>query len=98
MVRISVELREDHALSIVVEDEGPGVDPRAIARCLTPLDLREGAALHGEEQAALGLPIAKAIAQAHGGTIEVVSRDRIGARASLILPAEIVEMQDQHAA
>ena len=90
-VRVGAEIKQDGALTIFIDDEGPGVDPDVIARCLTPLDLRGGAELKRAEQAALGLPIAKAIAQAHGGTIEVVRRDFVGTRASLLLPADIVE-------
>lgn len=90
-VEIRVEMKDDGALAIIIDDEGPGADPAVIARCLMPLDLREGTTLDTHEQAALGLPIAKAIAQAHGGTVEVVPRERIGTRARLILPPEIVE-------
>lgn len=97
-VEIRAEMKDDGALAITIDDEGPGADPAVIARCLMPLDLREGTALDTHEQAALGLPIAKAIAQAHGGTVEVVPRERIGTRASLILPPEIVEQQLDDAA
>ncbi len=90
-VRIGVELKDDNALEITIDDDGPGADPDLIARCLRPLDMREDGDMKGPEQAALGLPIAKAIAQAHGGTIEVFARALGGTRASLIVPAEIVE-------
>lgn len=90
-VQLSVEIREDQTLCISVDDEGPGADPEAIARSLSPLDLRESNVMRLPEQAALGLPLAKAIAQAHGGTIEVVAKSGSGTRACLILPAEIVE-------
>ena len=91
IVRVGVEIREDFVLGIMIDDEGPGVDPDVIARCLKPLDLREGHETRAPEQAALGLPIAKAIAQAHGGTVEVMPRSTTGTRASLIVPAELVE-------
>ena len=91
VVRIGVDVREDGALAIWIDDEGPGADPEVIARCLKPLDgLSEDGDI-GPTQAALGLPIAGAIASAHGGSIEVVARDEGGTRACLNLPAEIVE-------
>lgn len=90
-VTIGVELREDHVLSISIDDEGPGADPEVIARCLKPLDLRDGPEVRAPDQAALGLPVARAIAHAHGGTVEVMSRSPRGTRASLIVPAELVE-------
>jgi signal transduction histidine kinase len=90
-VRLNAELREDFVLSLMVDDEGPGVEPEAIARCLKPLDQREAQEPRVPEEAALGLPVAKAIAEAHGGTIEIAPRSPLGSRASLILPPEIVE-------
>lgn len=90
-VHVGYELREDFVLGITIDDEGPGVDPDVIARCLKPLDLREGHETSAPEQAALGLPIARAIAQAHGGTVEVMPRSTKGTRASLIIPAELIE-------
>lgn len=90
-VRIGVELKEDGALAIMIDDEGPGVDPEKIARYLQPLDIRSEGQLKGADQAALGLPVAKAIANAHGGTVELVSRSSGGTRAYLFLPADIVE-------
>lgn len=92
-VRISADVREDHVLSINVDDEGPGADPEIIARSLKPLDRRSDAEARAPDQAALGLPIAHAIAQAHGGTVEVGPRQPWGTRASIILPPEIVEVK-----
>lgn len=92
-VEIAVELREDDALCLTIDDEGPGADPETIARCLKPLDVRSGVDLAPPEQAALGLPIAMAIARAHGGTVEVSSRPKTGTRVSLVVPGEIVERQ-----
>lgn len=96
-VRIAVERRSDHVIAITVDDEGPGADIAAVASCLAPLGQRRAAA-GGDAPATLGLPIAKAIAQAHGGTIEVSLRPKTGTRASLILPADIVELVQESAA
>lgn len=91
VVHVDVDLRPDSALALVVEDAGPGADPEHIALCLMPLDLRGGQGLVGDVHLGLGLPLAKAIAQAHGGTVEVGARPGGGTRASIVLPAEIVE-------
>jgi signal transduction histidine kinase len=96
-VRVAVERRSDHVIAVTVDDDGPGADLAAVSRCLAPLGQRRTAA-GGDGTATLGLPIAKAIAQAHGGTIEVSLRPETGTRASLILPAEIVELVQECAA
>jgi two-component system, sensor histidine kinase and response regulator len=97
-VRIEAQLRSDNVLALSVEDQGPGVDAEVIAKCLAPLDRHEWLRPEIAERATIGLPIAKAIAQAHGGTVEVISLAQGGALASLILPAEIVEMPQEDAA
>lgn len=96
-VRVAVERRSDQVVAITVDDEGPGADLATVSKCLAPLGQRRAAA-DGEAPATLGLPIAKAIAQAHGGTIEVTLLPAAGTRASLILPADIVELVQESAA
>jgi two-component system sensor histidine kinase/response regulator len=91
VVRIGADVQTDGALVIWIDDDGPGVDPEIIARCLKPLDAEDGNV--GHEVGALGLPIARAIASAHGGTVEVVPGPNSGTRACLFLPAEIVEQR-----
>ena len=99
LVGINVELREDNVLAITVTDHGPGAAPEHIAACLRPLDLPRGLEHDTVERArtGLGLPIGKAIAQAHGGTLEISTAPGHGTSASLILPAEIVEVRHDRA-
>ncbi len=98
MVRIATELRSDNVLAFNVEDQGPGADLEKIAHSLAPLGQRKGGGQGGSNDATLGLPMAKAIAQAHGGTVEITLLPAVGTRASLILPADIVEIVQEHAA
>jgi CheY-like chemotaxis protein len=96
-VEVGAERRSDNVLAIMVDDEGPGADLAAVADCLSPLGGRRSA-VGKHAPATLGLPMAKAIAQAHGGTIEVMLRPEAGTRASIILPADIVEDEQERAA
>ncbi len=98
LVYIGTELRSDNILAFNVDDQGPGADLGQVARCLAPLGQRNGRGKGGSNDATLGLPMAKAIAQAHGGTVEVTLLPSVGTRASLILPADIVEIVCEHAA
>lgn len=68
-----------------VRDEGPGVAPDQIARLTEPF-FRADAARSGEDGAGLGLAIAQAIADSHGGRLVLENRTPRGFSAKLILP------------
>jgi len=73
-------------LRIAVEDRGPGISREELPRIFERfyrLDKARSRKLGG---AGLGLPIAKAIVEAHGGRIEAVSRVGEGTRMTLCLP------------
>jgi len=65
---------------LIVDDEGPGVDPDRVADVFRP-----GVTTRGTGSG-LGLPIALALAQAHGGRLDLGPRPGGGARAVLTLP------------
>jgi signal transduction histidine kinase len=71
-----------------VRDEGPGVDPadreRIFARYARsgPPDARQA------DGAGLGLSIVRAIAEAHGGRVELDSQPGMGATFTIVLPVE----------
>lgn len=67
-----------------VEDSGPGIEPEHLERLFDPYWQEKRTARMGT---GLGLPIAKAIVEAHGGSIEVVSRPGEGTTFSFTLPA-----------
>ena len=77
------------AVQVHVEDEGPGVSPDARDRIFERFHTdRPGDSAFGRHSG-LGLPIARAIVEAHGGTIEASERadGRSGARFTVLLPA-----------
>ena len=71
-----------------VTDEGPGIpvdeQPRLFERFFVGRNDRDG----GGRGVGLGLPTALAIAQAHGGTIDVASAPGCGSVFSIVVPAE----------
>ncbi|HSI10161.1 MAG: sensor histidine kinase [Rariglobus sp.] len=72
---------------IIVEDEGPGVPPDALARLGEPLFRPEAARTRETGGAGLGLAIVKSCVEACGGTVRFDNRSPRGFRATLRLPA-----------
>ncbi|MBS0385464.1 MAG: HAMP domain-containing histidine kinase [Proteobacteria bacterium] len=68
-----------------VTDDGPGVAPEQLARINSPF-FRSDSARSEATGAGLGLAIAQAIADEHGGTLELANRTPRGFSAKLVLP------------
>jgi signal transduction histidine kinase len=66
LVRISAS-REDHRVSVVVSDNGPGIPARARDKLFQPF---QGSTRRGGT--GLGLPISAELAQAHGGSLRLL--------------------------
>jgi signal transduction histidine kinase len=81
-IRISAQQRDRH-LRVAVEDAGPGVPKELEGRIFDRFARGGGEAGHG-----LGLAIARAYAQAHGGDLIYEPRDT-GARFELLIPQEL---------
>jgi len=71
----------------VVSDEGPGIPLADRARLFERFFVGRNDPSAAAAGVGLGLPTALAIAQAHGGTIDVRSRPGGGSRFSLVVPA-----------
>jgi len=70
---------------IVVSDNGPGMDPATLARALEGLKSGpEGVA--PDRRRGLGLPLARRIVKAHGGSFELLSEPGQGTAAIIQLP------------
>jgi len=85
----SVEIsavREDDALSITVDDDGPGIPEEAHEDVFKPFFRLDEARNQDESGTGLGLAIARDIALAHGGDISLQVSPRGGLRAELVIP------------
>lgn len=90
--RASVDLRlsaTDGVVHLVVADDGDGVPPADRERIFDRFYKADAARDRGAGGSGLGLPIARAIAEAHGGALELAEADR-GARFELRLPLLVV--------
>jgi signal transduction histidine kinase len=85
--RISVRARpaEGRDISLVIEDDGPGLQPSQISQVLRPGErLDEGTPGFG-----FGLPITRELAELYGGALSLEGSALGGLRVSLRLPAAI---------
>ncbi len=71
----------DGSISIVVEDDGPGISPEMEHRLFSPYATAKGDGL------GVGLSLAKRILERCGGTIDLVNRALRGVRVTVTLPA-----------
>ena len=68
-------------------DSGIGIADEHIPTILRPFGQVGGSLTRNAEGTGLGLPLSKALAEAHGGGIEIVSRLGQGTEVHLRLPA-----------
>ena len=90
-VRVKATLDADgqagEAVSIRIADDGAGIDGKELKRIFTPFftTRRDGTGL--------GLPVARKIAEAHGGELTVDSEPGRGTTATLRLPVEPIALE-----
>jgi signal transduction histidine kinase len=72
---------------LVVENGGPVLDPRQVAELSQPFRRLEADRIGTDEGSGLGLSIVAAIAEAHGGRLDLQARPGGGLRVGVELPA-----------
>ena len=82
---VSVLEADGHAL-LRVDDSGPGIPEGRIADMLEPFTRGEASRNRATGGAGLGLTLARAIAEQHGGTLVLTNRAEGGLRAEIRLP------------
>jgi two-component system sensor histidine kinase BaeS len=85
--RVSVSARaRDGWLTIAVADDGPGIPAEHLERVFERFHRIDAGRARRQGGTGLGLPIARAIVEAHGGHIRADSPPRAGATITLALP------------
>ncbi len=83
----AVEVQDDAtALRIAVRDEGPGLPPDELQRVFEPFYRVDASRSRDTGGSGLGLPIARSIAEMHGGSLVLRNRPQGGLEALLVLP------------
>jgi len=70
---------------ISIDDKGPGIPDADLSRVFEPFTRLEQSRSRETGGVGLGLPIARAILHAHGGTVELTNRAEGGLRATVTL-------------
>jgi signal transduction histidine kinase len=84
-ITVTYQARGDSEAAIVVADTGPGLAEGDLERIFMPFE-RLGAEQNGTEGTGIGLPLARALAEAMKGQLEATSVPGEGSAFSVVLP------------
>jgi signal transduction histidine kinase len=88
-VRVSMA-RKNGGVIVEVRDTGIGMSAEGIEKALQPFGQIDSTLSRKYEGTGLGLPLAKHLAELHGGTLIVESRENVGTTVTIFLPPERV--------
>ncbi len=85
-VALSWTIDETKGVVIEISDTGVGIAKNQIAKVLEPFGQVETSLVRRHEGAGLGLPLAKALIELHGGSFEIESTVGVGTRVRFSIP------------
>lgn len=95
-VVVTCTIERDGGISIFVRDDGVGMDEAEIEVALAPFGQVDGARTRWREGTGLGLPIAKALVELHGGSLKITSEKDVGTEVLVKLqPPEFLAFMQQ---
>ena len=85
--RISLKAEGDAERAVIqISDNGSGISKQDLPRVFNRFDRVEEAGIRGEAALGLGLPLTRQFIEAHGGTVELVSKKAKGTTVTLTVP------------
>ncbi len=97
---VAIEARRlsDGGTVVFVRDTGVGMTEEEVMVALTPFGQVDASRTRWREGTGLGLPIAKALVELHGGSLEIRSAKSVGTEVAIILPSpHLVTVAREHA-
>ena len=83
---IWVSVNTGDRIAIVIKDSGKGIKAEHLQYVCDPFYRADAARTPGDKHSGLGLSIAKRLIEAHGGELNIESRDNAGTTVSMYLP------------
>ena len=93
-VTVVAERRPSGDIAVLVTDTGIGIDPTDFERVMAPFGQVDSGLGRKYEGTGLGLPLARAFTELHGGTLELDSVPDEGTTVTVVLPKERVIERD----
>ena len=87
-ITLSAEIEVDGALKLTVTDTGIGIAADDLEMALAPFSQVDSAYCRSHEGTGLGLPISKALAELHGGSLDMESEPGVGTTVTVRFPSE----------
>ena len=75
-------------ITITVRDTGIGIDPARIDNVLLPFEQKDKDLSRRYQGSGLGLPLTKALVEAHGGQLRLESKLGAGTTVTIVFPIE----------
>ena len=97
-ITLSAASTEDGGITVTVRDTGIGIAPEDLETVLSPFGQVESAFSRKHHGTGLGLPLAKSLAELHGGALTIESRLHEGTAVSIYLPPHRVVAKARRAA
>ncbi len=94
-VRLKAAVAADGAVHFTVSDTGIGMSDETIALVLQPFHQADASLARRFEGAGLGLPIAHALTELHGGRLAIVSDEGRGTSVTIALPPSCLWRQER---
>ena len=89
-IRVAASCPADGGFMISLADTDIGMRPEDVPKALAPFQQVRDGLTRGHEGVGLGLPLAKALTELHGGTLQIETEPGRGTIVTLCLPAERV--------
>jgi signal transduction histidine kinase len=90
-ISVSIRPGPDGGASLVVADTGIGIKPEDMSKALMPFSQVENSLNRRYQGTGLGLPLAKAFVEMHGGQLSIQSKPGVGTTVKVSLPADRVQ-------
>ncbi len=90
-IRVTARINENGEPALAVSDTGEGIPPESLNEVLSPFRQADSGLNRRFDGIGLGLPLSKAMAELHGGTLELESEVGAGTTVTVTFPAERLE-------